>query len=249
MLRCMYFKIKKKGSGQHTDCDVCFIDEIKDIKKSKLKENIIILEKYSKTIELPLNELKNIFKKMNEDKEELKKKIFQLFTKIRTALNEREDEIYKIIDDKFDTLYFKENLIKQGDKLPNEIKQSLEQGKLIGNEKNEIDKLNKFINDCVNIEKNIENIEIIKQNIEECNSKEIKINFIPEKEDEINGFINTIKCFGKLNEEIKKKEENILENKVENILENKEVNILENKVENILENKEENIFENKEKTF
>ena len=57
---------------------------------------------------------------MNADKDELKKKIYQLFTKIRTALNEREDELYKIIDDKFDNLYFKEDLIKQGEKLPNE---------------------------------------------------------------------------------------------------------------------------------
>ena len=203
-------KLKGYGNGQHSECDICYINDIKDKKKSKLKENINILEDYSKTIELSLNELKNIFKKMNEDKDELKKKIYQLFTKIRTALNEREDELYKIIDDKFDNLYFKEDLIKQGEKLPNEIKQSLEKGKLMENENKEIDKLNKFVNDCINIEKNIENIQSIKENIEKCNSKIIEIYFVPNNEDEIDEFINNIKSFGEIMEEtnyLKKKEE------------------------------------------
>ena len=57
--------------GKITDCyDVCYINDIRDKKKTKLKENINILEDYSKTIELSLNELKNIFKKMNENKDE-----------------------------------------------------------------------------------------------------------------------------------------------------------------------------------
>ena len=29
-------KVKKEGNGQHTDCDVCTIEDIKDIKKNKL---------------------------------------------------------------------------------------------------------------------------------------------------------------------------------------------------------------------
>ena len=193
-------KIKGNGDGQHSECDVCHIKDIHDEKKSTLENNIKILEDYSKSIDSSLDELKNIFKTMIKDKDELKKKIYQLFTKIRTALNEREDEIYKIIDDKFDNLYFKEDLIKQGDKLPIEIKQSLEKGKIIDVENKEIDKLNRFINDCITIEKNIENILLIKQNIEECNSKDIKIHFLPEKENEINEFINTIKSFGEIKE-------------------------------------------------
>ena len=34
-------KLNKKGEGQHKDCDVCYIDNIEDDKKNKLKENII----------------------------------------------------------------------------------------------------------------------------------------------------------------------------------------------------------------
>ena len=33
-------KIKKNGKGQHTDCDVCVLNDIKEEKKNKLKENI-----------------------------------------------------------------------------------------------------------------------------------------------------------------------------------------------------------------
>ena len=33
-------KIKKNGKGQHHDCDICLINEIKEEKKNKLKDNI-----------------------------------------------------------------------------------------------------------------------------------------------------------------------------------------------------------------
>ena len=69
-------------------------------------------------------------------------------------------------------------------------------------ENNKIDKLNKFINDCIKIEKNIENIQNIKESIEKCNSKIIEIYFIPNNEDEIDEFINNIKSFGEIREEI-----------------------------------------------
>ena len=190
-------KIKGNGDGQHSECDVCHIKDIHDEKKSTLENNIKILEDYSKSIDSSLNDLKNIFKTMIKDKDELKKKIYQLFTKIRTALNEREDEICKIIDNKFDSLYFKEDFINQGNKLPNEIKQSLEKGKSLNNENND---LNKFINNCIIIENNIKKIQIIKENIEKCNTKVIEINFFPKKEDEINEFINKIKSFGEIKE-------------------------------------------------
>ena len=37
-------KIKKKSKGQHHDCDVCVIEEIKDEKKDKLNDNIKYLD-------------------------------------------------------------------------------------------------------------------------------------------------------------------------------------------------------------
>ena len=65
-------KINTKGDGQHKDCNVCEIENIKDEKKSKLKENM----KYLKDIENKFNEnmkeLKEFFEQIEKDKENLK---------------------------------------------------------------------------------------------------------------------------------------------------------------------------------
>ena len=53
-------KIKKKGNGQHSDCDVCLIEEVKEEKKNKLKENIEYLENLSNSFESSINKLKSI---------------------------------------------------------------------------------------------------------------------------------------------------------------------------------------------
>ena len=37
-------KIKGKGNGQHSDCKVCYIEEIKEEKMRKLNENIKYLK-------------------------------------------------------------------------------------------------------------------------------------------------------------------------------------------------------------
>ena len=140
---------------------------------------------------------------MIKDKEELKMEVSKIFTKIRSALNNREDELLLEIDNKFDKLFFKEDLIKQGEKLPNEIKFSLEKGKRIDSDNYKIDKLSIFINDCINIENNINKIQLIKDNIEKNNNTEIKIYFLPKEDKEINEFINKIKLLGKINNDIK----------------------------------------------
>ena len=44
-------KIKKKGYGQHKDCDVCEIEDIKEEKKNKYEENIKYLDELSKNIQ------------------------------------------------------------------------------------------------------------------------------------------------------------------------------------------------------
>ena len=56
-------KIKEKGNGQHHDCTVCSLEEIKDEKKNNLNENIKLLEDFSKNIENSINELKIRIKK------------------------------------------------------------------------------------------------------------------------------------------------------------------------------------------
>ena len=91
-------KIKDKGNGQHFDCNVCSIEEIKEEKKDKFSQNFKYLEDMSDKIEDLINELKQKFLEIKESKEELKAKIAIAFTKIRNALNERENEIILKVD-------------------------------------------------------------------------------------------------------------------------------------------------------
>ena len=51
-------KRKGEGKGQHTDCDILFLKEIKDEKKNKLKENIQSLETLFNNLEQSINQLK-----------------------------------------------------------------------------------------------------------------------------------------------------------------------------------------------
>ena len=109
-------KIKTKNHGQHKDCNVCLIEDIEEDKKSKLKENIKILDDLSINFKQSIDDLKKLFEKINEDKEKLKINIQNIFTKLRNELNNREDKLLSDVDNKFDELFLKEDIIKQGDK-------------------------------------------------------------------------------------------------------------------------------------
>ena len=124
-LCCIYCiaKIKGEGIGQHKDCDVCFIKEIKDAKKNKLKENIKCLEDLSNSLESSINEIKKLFDEINENKEQLKLKIQKVFTNIRNSINNREDELLIEVDKEFNNLYGNEDIIKNGEKLPRKNKE------------------------------------------------------------------------------------------------------------------------------
>jgi len=90
-----------------------------------------------------------------------------------------------------------ENIIKKGEKLPKQIKLSLKKGKLIDKEWDN-NNLISYINDCINIENNIKNINIINENINKfkANNK-IQIDFSP-TEYSLNDFINSLNSFGKI---------------------------------------------------
>ena len=192
-------KIKDEIYGQHKDCDVCKIKDIKDEKKNKLGENIKFLEELSKNLQSSINELKILLEDINKNKEELKLKIQNIFTKIRNILNNREDELLLEVDTQFKKLYCNEDIIKQSENLPNKIKISLEKGKIINKEWNNNNQLNSLINDCINIENNIKDINNINENIKNINlNKNIKIRFIPEEENNYNDLFESINSFGKI---------------------------------------------------
>ena len=105
------------------------------------------------------------------------------------------------LDEIYNDEYFKEDIIKKGDKLTKQIKINLEKGKILNKEwDNNNDKLIDRINDCLNIENNIKNIIDINNNIGKCNSEEINIQFFPEDEN-INELEETIKKFGNIYED------------------------------------------------
>ena len=184
-------KIKDNNNGQHRDCKICSIEEIKEGKKNILQQNISYLENIYKNIEDTINKLKLLFETINKSKEDLKLNIQKIFTKIRNKLNDREDALLLEVDKQFENLYFKEELIKISEGLPKKIKKALENGKIINNDWNDNKKLTSLINECLNIEKNIEYINEINENVKKYNMINKLIKFIPE-DDEINTFLDKI---------------------------------------------------------
>ena len=190
-------KLNERGEGQHKDCEVCYIENIKEEKKNKLKENIKSLEDLEKTFNESMNSLKKIYENVEKEKEKLKLEIQNIFTKIRNTLNNREDVLLSEIDKFFNIKFFNEDIIKKGEKLPKQIKLSLEKGKLIDKEWDN-NNLNSCINDCINIENNIKNINIINENIKKSNiNNKIKLKFCP-NDNQLEKFIEIIKFFGKI---------------------------------------------------
>ena len=205
-LCCAYCisKIKTEFFGQHSYCDVCDINDIKDEKLKKLKKNINILENLSDNIEKSLNDLKKLTEKINENKDKIKLKIQNIFTKLRKILNEKEDKLLSKIDEIYDNILIKHNIIKENEKLPNKIKLSLKKGKVIEKELNDDYNLSSLIYECLNIENNMDKINKINETINtlksndnmeiDCYIEEDKINNILKEIDDLsilsNSFIN-----------------------------------------------------------
>ena len=171
-------KIKSKENGQHINCDIFLIENIKNEKKLKLKQNIIFVHNLSINIEQIINDIKKISEKVTEKKEELKTSISKIFTKLRNALNNREDVLLLEVDKKYSELYYDEELMKKYEKLPNKIKYYLEKGKLIENNLESNINLNKLINDCIIIENVIDDINKIKEKIKNYNLENNKYEFL-----------------------------------------------------------------------
>ena len=192
-------KIKINGKGEHKDCNICIINNIKEEKKNNLKNNIIILEELLNTLKKSNDEIKNICEKLNKDKDELKLNIQKIFTIIRNALNNREDILLLEVDKKFDEIFLDQSIIKQKENLPKRAMISLEKGKSINKEWDDENKLTMLINNCIDIENEIKEINHINTKIKKLNEYEfIDIKFIPFEEQKINEFIEKINTFGEI---------------------------------------------------
>ena len=166
-------KIKGKNNGQHSECIVSDIEDIKEEKKNAIKNNIKILEELSSKFNESFNNIKKIFEEINENKEQMKLHIQKIFTNIRNILNNREDELLENVDKEFEKEYFKDKDLKDFEKLPNKINLSLEKCKNI--EKIE-DNIYKLLKESTEIENNIKLI--TKWILETINKKVIKFELI-----------------------------------------------------------------------
>ena len=225
-------KIRNKGNGKHKNCKVFDISKIKNKKKNTLKKNISNLEKISDKLEPSIQELKTIFEKISDAKNNLKAKVQKIFSRIRNELNEREDNLFLEIDQKFQEIFFNEEFIKESEKLTGLVKISLEKGKIKEDEWKDERKLNKLINDCINLENTIKNINEVYDKINNYNSKkELEIEFIP-KDEEIEERLKEIdiKHFGGVQ----------VKNNNQNNLQSDECGIKINNVNNIINQNDSN---------
>ena len=191
-------KIKKKEKGIHKDCEACDMEDIKEEKMNKLKENIKILENLSNGLQESIDKFKIIYERLNENKGKLKIQIQKIFTKIRNELNNREEQILIDLDKKIENLFCKEDYIKDIEKLPNKIKELIEKGNLL--DKIDINKeLSLYIHECINIENNLKDININYDNLKKYNNNfdNFEIKFYPKEEDK-NELIGEINNYGKI---------------------------------------------------
>ena len=99
------------------------------------------------------------------------------------------------VDKKFPNFFFNEGIIKEEENVSNKIKESLKIGKKLENKWDDDNELISKINDCIKIEKNVIDIDILNEKI--LNLYMGKIKFMPE-EKEINVFLQNIKQFGNI---------------------------------------------------
>ena len=188
-------KFQKNGKGLHSKCEIYQIEEVKDQMKDNLNQNIKLLEELSISLDKSINELKDIFEKINENKEEIKIKIQKIFTKLRNELNNREDELINKVDKKFEEIFFEEELIKKCEKLPKKVESSLTKAKSLNNKDKEDNHLNEFIYNCINLETYINDIKTLNENLIKSKSIKPNVNLFL-NEEEINYFIDKVKTFG-----------------------------------------------------
>ena len=185
-------KIKNKKNGEHTDCDICNIEEILEEKTKQFKENLLILDELSKTLQTSISNLKNIAEKVEENKEEIKLKIQKSFSKIRNELNNKEDELLLEVDNIYSDIFFTEDSIREMEKLPKKIKLASQLGHISDRDKKG-DNLISLINDCLKIENYIKEINLMNEKINNNNNFDIlNIEFVS-KDESIN---EEIKNFG-----------------------------------------------------
>ena len=213
-------KIKDENNGQHKDCDINSLKETKIEKEKKFKENYDNFEEIKKSLG-DISDKINIFQeKNNKRKEDLILEIEKEFEILKSALNERENQLLVEVDELFKKSSFEEEIIEENEKLPLKIRKSFDS---INDIKNKEIELNSEINYYLEFENNLNKIDELNESINKYNSKKAKIIFEYNNEE----ILNLIKSFGNL----KKENKNDIE---QNIIIN-EFNFIANPLNNLIE--------------
>jgi len=106
-------KIKDEKNGHHKDCLITSLKEIKSEKEEKFKNDYNKLQEISKSIEPLITQLKNIKIDINKKKEQIMNEIQKIFTKLRTVLNNREDELLKEVEEAYKKIVLMIILLKK----------------------------------------------------------------------------------------------------------------------------------------
>ena len=191
-------KIEGKGNGQHSNCNICYIENIKEEKNNILEANIKYLEEMSTYFNNSISEIKKKFQLLNNDKNDLKAKITHIFKKLRNLLRERESQLLKEVDEKFNNLFSDLDMLKEIEELPSKIQSNIIKGNSIKNEWKDNNKLISMITDCIDIENNVKDIKLIHNNIQRYDLNNMSIIEFSPKEKELENFIYIIKEFGKI---------------------------------------------------
>ena len=187
-------------NSKHNKCEICKIEDIKEVKKNNLENNLKILEDLSININDSIDKFKDYYDRMEELKEELKSKILKIFTNIRNKLNEREDEILTELDTLSLNIYPSEKLLKEYERIPKKIREFVVKKKLLDEKLNNSNSLISYIYDCINIENEFSKIKEIQKSVNKFDvNSETKIYFFPE-ENNLDEIYNDIKSFGKIHQ-------------------------------------------------
>ena len=193
-------KIKNELYGQHTDCDVYPLNEIKEEKRIQLEKNINILEDLSKNIDNLIKKFKISIDKINANKDEIKMRIQGIFSIIKKMLNEKEEKLLNEVDKKYDKILIKDDVLENAEKLPKKVKLTLQMGNSIKQDL-KINNINSFINDCSLIDNKMKEINNIRDDIKKSylnKKRKIKYNLDVNQINQIANFILKIDSLGKI---------------------------------------------------
>jgi len=187
---CLCLK-KDNNYGIHNNCKIITVKEIENIKKQNLDTNIKKLGELIKEINEKKEIFLNLLDKILKRKEETKKIVSAYFTKLRCIINEREDKLNEIIEEKFNIETNINEELKNFDKknnlllkLGNEIDKNWDEKRSI-----------EIIQKCIDIEKMNETMINYLKIIEEKEKNITSYYFYPNVKE---NFLNKLKNLGNI---------------------------------------------------